>query len=536
MRRAVPAASRVERPPDPMHDPTARSVADPLARAGRIAFVVGALAVLSVALRRVEMLPDKPLAEDGFYLLTVARHLALGEGLTIDGVHLTNGIQPLFTFLAVPAYWLAGGDRVEALRWVLLLDGLFFVSGAWWFGLVLRDLRLGRGDREVQRLRWVGSLAWLASGHLFLMSHTGLETGCALFFYLAYWRLSQRWPLCGIRAAVAHGGLLGVLVLARIDATFFVAAITGLHVLRGGRPLAARLREAAVAGLAAVAVSSPWWIFNVVQFGSLMPISGMAESGGDESWGGIVVGRGLAALDALLLDATPMLWSGGAGDVVFHGLHVLLLFGVAGVLWRTRSPRREGAVDPHAGRSVALALLVAGVGLAAYYSVRFWATHFYGRYFVLLAPLGLAAFAVAAVRLADRLPRLGRVLPLGLLACTGGLVFVAHTGRMFVGNAWLHDQVAVVREHVPPGAPLAAGQTGTLGYFVDGVHNLDGKVNAEALRCQGHMERYLDEHGIEWLCDWPAYLERYVGAAHLAQRWQLVARRGEFELWRRRHG
>lgn len=502
----------------------------PFARFARACFWIGAIAVLSVCARSGATLLDKPMTEDGYYLLAVARNLALGRGLTIDGERLTNGIQPLFTFLAAPAYVLAGGDRIEGLRGVLLLHGACFVTAAWSFGVVLRDW-LGGGER----LRWIGALSWLASGYLFLLSHNGLETGTLLLLYLAYWRLWQRRPLQGLAAAALHGALLGVLVLARIDATFFVAAVCGRHVLRGDREFGVRLREAAVAGAVAVVVSSPWWVFNVVEFRALMPTSGAAQSSSTDDAGGIVGSRVGAAAKNLLLVATPVLYVGdGAGSARLLAVRAVLLAAVGIVLWRVRPVPRGGRAASSDGRPVAFALLAAGAVLVVWYAWRFWATHFYNRYYVLLAPFGMAAWAVAAERVVARLPALGRLLPAGLGAAAVMLAVVSHTGILFAGNQWLRDQVPLVRAHAAAGGVIAAGQSGTLGYFVDGVHNLDGKVNVEALRHQGSMGEYLAKYHVEWLCDWPVYVHRYVDAARLAAEWELVDRRGEFELWHHR--
>lgn len=505
----------------------------------RLCFLIATCAIVSVCLRTATTLVDKPFTEDGFYLLAVARNLGMGNGLTIDGTRLTNGIQPLFAFLAAPAYWIAGGDRVEGLRGVMLLHSLFFVGAAWWFGLVLRD-----AVRGTERLRWIGSLSWLASGYLFNLSHNGLETGCVLFFYLAYWRLWQRWPLAGLRAAVVHGALLGVLVLARIDATFFVTALLGWHVVRGEGSMRARLRDAIVTGAVAVLVSSPWWIFNYVNFGSLMPTSGTAQSG---EFGGsvedLVASRVIAATKNVLLVATPVLFSGdGAGGPRFLAVRAVFLLMVLFVLFRVRALPRSEIRSASTGRPVAIALLGAGSVLVVHYAAFFWATHFYNRYYALLAPFGMAMWAIAADRVVARSAAIGRVLVPGLATAALGLAFVTHTGLLFSGNEWLREQVAVVKKQVPPGARLAAGQTGTLGYFVDGVHNLDGKVNAEALRHQKSMPEYLAKYQIDWLCDWDVYLRRYIDPARLEAEWERVdtppdpaVHRGPvFELWRRR--
>lgn len=53
--------------------------------------------------------------EDGYYALSVARNFAEGNGITIDGTQITNGFQPLFTFVAVPAFLIAGENKFNLL-------------------------------------------------------------------------------------------------------------------------------------------------------------------------------------------------------------------------------------------------------------------------------------------------------------------------------------------------------------------------------------------------------------------------------------
>jgi hypothetical protein len=59
--------------------------------------------------------------EDGYLMLTVARNLAIGYGLTVsDGTIATNGFQPLATFLFALPYWATGGDKVASLLGVCI--------------------------------------------------------------------------------------------------------------------------------------------------------------------------------------------------------------------------------------------------------------------------------------------------------------------------------------------------------------------------------------------------------------------------------
>ena len=100
----------------------------------------------SLALRDVGALYAMPIAEDGWYALTVARNMARGLGITIDGAVWTNGFQPLFTFLQAAAFALAGGNEATGLRFFFVLAAQCMStiavvkreSGSWrWAGLMV---------------------------------------------------------------------------------------------------------------------------------------------------------------------------------------------------------------------------------------------------------------------------------------------------------------------------------------------------------------------------------------------------------------
>ena len=107
------------------------------------------------------------------------------------------------------------------------------------------------------------------------------------------------------------------------------------------------------------------------------------------------------------------------------------------------------------------------------------------------------------------------------------------------GNTVYHDQVALLRDHVPPEALVAAGQSGTLGFFRKHVVNTDGKVNREALAYQDRMWDYLRQRNIRWFVDWPYYINKYLGVPLEAEGlpaaegngWRRVAERNYFYLY-----
>ena len=178
----------------------------------------------------------------------------------------------------------------------------------------------------------------------------------------------------------------------------------------------------------------------------------------------------------------------------------------------------------------ALLLLATYAVLVVYYWLTFFADWFYIRYF---APLSLLAFVFVPALLVKAAR--AWVVPVSGLASAASLALLAFawTGWSPFGASAHHEQVALVAEHVPHDAVVAAGQSGTLGFLRARVVNVDGKVNPEALARRGRMWEYLDRRGIEWFADSEWYVELYLGLDPAAVGWREIARDGEFVLYRR---
>ena len=442
----------------------------------------------------------------------------MGHGLTADGRLWTNGFQPLFAFLLVPVYWVTGGDRVASLRGVLALHWAFHVSTAFVLGSLVAAA-MGVLDAERRRAAfWLTAFLWLGSRFVLLGSYNGLETGCALMLYAAVWRAYQADWLDGARLW-ALGVVLGLLVLARIDAAVFVAVLSMSELARRDAPAGRRLLRAAVLALVPFAISLPWWLYNLLGFGSLLPTSGAAQMSSFQ------VGRVGPFASALLQAAVPYLqvrWIDGP-------IQSFLQAAILAVAWTFSRAALPGLRRDLVVRGGALLVLSAAL-LGACYLVFFRAVHFYGRY---LAPVMLPAVAmtsVAVLRSRRWSATLVLVVLLGVgplaLASVGGWVFQAGVAR----NPFYDHQLALVEAHVPAGELVSAFQSGTLGYFRDGVVNLDGKVNVEAQREseRDNLRGYLVRRAVRWYCDQGVgfYDER-------ADEWTVVARQGGFVLCRR---
>ncbi|MBM3474631.1 MAG: glycosyltransferase family 39 protein, partial [Armatimonadetes bacterium] len=511
--------------------------------------------LLYLPFRSADRLAGKPLTEDGYYALTVARNIGLGRGITIDGERLTNGFQPLFTFVTAPGFAVCGGNRYLPLRIVLLLHWAVLIGTAWVLGLIARDAAPRRPREERELVGWLTGFLYLASLHVFTMHLNGLETGLLMLMCALCWRFYQVRGVRSARDAAAMGALLGLTVLARIDAAV-LAAIACLWLL-----FERRLKAALVTAAVALVVSSPWWIYNRACFGTFMPSSGTAQMYFEVS-----ALRLERSLQAVTQAALPMAYFGLQEAPAVTMVRALVLLGLAGLAlqWRPRreaegagamngAPTRSGAMnraptcgtepsEPRAdpGRSGAMnraptcgtpsreaepgedpdgarrtiafggCVLTATLVLVAWYTAAFAATHFYTRYFSALSLVSVPLLGYVGLELGRRMPRV--VLGISVLLSLGLVVTVwALAGGRMGANPMYVAQLPLVRAHVPEGEAVGAGQSGTLGYFRDRVLNLDGKVNPEALRYQGRIREYLQERNVRWFCDWPEYADAYLG-------------------------
>ncbi len=256
-----------------------------------------ALGLAWLPFRSNDLIAGKPLSEDGFYVLSVARNIATGHGVTIDGVEPTNGFQPLFALATTPAFIVSPQSRFVALRIVLGLHWLVYLATALLLGLIARDMF---DDEEFRSARfWLTAFLYLASLHAFAVHFNGLETGLAMMLYALAWRVYQIRGAETLANAAIIGALLGLTVLARIDASLLVAVFC-IHLA-----IRRRIARAAIVATTAVVVSAPWWAYNLAAFGSLMPSSGTAQMGSDVS-----IHRVGRALDAAAQAAQPMLYAG----------------------------------------------------------------------------------------------------------------------------------------------------------------------------------------------------------------------------------
>src|SRR5947207_1938921 len=100
-----------------------------LVRLSWFLILFGVILQLSYVFASREALPHRPFEEDTFFHMAVTRNIAMGKGITIDGVTPTSGAQP-GTFIYTVAHLLGHFDKWQALRWARALDVAFGCAAA----------------------------------------------------------------------------------------------------------------------------------------------------------------------------------------------------------------------------------------------------------------------------------------------------------------------------------------------------------------------------------------------------------------------
>lgn len=493
----------------------------------------------------------RPLTEDAYYSLSVARTLGEGGGISVNGVEPTNGVQPLICFFYAAIFALTSGDTLLAIRLVLLLQIGFYVVAAFAVGWFASALTTTGGVRE--EMFWLATGLMLVSYTISIYSLNGLETGMSIAFTFGctafYIERIARARSARMADFARLGALLGLGILARIDITFLVASIAAWHVTsaafrRGGTTSSSPLRaigEAAVLAAVALVVSLPWWLYNQIQFGSVMPISGLAQQNlivdRPES-----VGIVLRLLSDCVLIVVHMASTAGAGTA-YAGLWLLLATAALAAGYRpfgnaVRAALRGAYAEFRLRPAVPLLLHV--VALTVYYTFFFGAPHFLGRYLQSLRIV--ATLAVASV-----LYMAWRTAPHGKVRSLGGAAVVAATLVSFValtvnftqtGISWNVQLVPSqwISQHAGPSDRVAMFQTGTSGFFNRQVVNLDGKVNpaaGEAFR-NGTLPLYVDSSEFDYIIDWDFFTRHIFVDPHVRSHYVPIdTLKFDFVVWRR---
>ncbi len=442
-------------------------------------------------------------SEDGYLMLTIARNIGLGLGMTTAlGEIPTNGFQPFTAFLWSLVYRLVDGDKVHGI--VIIHFYQVIVSLITTYVIYLWAQKFIAVRAHSKEIAMSLSLIIFVSPIPIRHSMNFLETGNYMLIVmgLAYLFIEPNNILkysWSIRRSIIAGVLMGLAFWIRNDSVFLIFSCCIAFLYRGfledDKKSWTRIGHTLLFGGISVVIALPWLISNKHHFGHIMPISGHSQLPE-------VFASSLHTLPAVLVEylsiifPIPYVYQSTLLVVVICSVLLVVVVFAIGKVWLIANKSERGAM--------CLAIIYFGC-FGVFYGIFFDAPHFMSRYLFPLAPfLGLLTLIVF-VHVASKFQfHSYRIICLAgfmvLLAC-GAL------NSLFYIKAIPHQNFQVVdwiENNVPESSWIGATQSGAAGYFHDRTINLDGKVNSNALDAiKNHRQHaYVSELDIEYLVDW----------------------------------
>ncbi len=258
-------------------------------RVGFVVVLAAGLALrLTMAWLPVRHMVAHTLPDDAFIYFVIARHIAAGLGATFDGVAPTNGFHPLWALALTPIFGaLPQGDLPVHLALTLsaICDTAAGALAGWVAGRTVAATRFSppsslSPDLQSGEAGMITTALYLFNPRAIVESVNGLETGLAMLALaacVAAWQVARE--SLTTRRALTFGALAGLTVLARSDLGV-ILAVLGLDLFI--RPMIVGtlrrqvLRNGVVAGVAAVVVVAPWFIWSQLRLGTIAQSSGVA--------------------------------------------------------------------------------------------------------------------------------------------------------------------------------------------------------------------------------------------------------------------
>jgi hypothetical protein len=361
----------------------------------------------------------------------------------------------------------------------------------------------------------------------------------ALYYYLTVFRPALR-PTR--RQCLMMGGVLGLAMLARVDAALFAAAVA-FDTLWGRRR--AGLRPLGISLASGCVVLAPWLITSLLLVGTVVPESGRATRflsqayaphdiashaatsgfiGNDAavfldnvgrsfmllgtSPGVHVVTRSVEKLSAQMgIDRAPTLYAIGA----FLAVLVLLLIYVS-----NHERRNQRHPLPSLNFLFGYSLLLMAAYSLVIFGQIFYSRYYYPVFFVSIF-LGAIAFDVFLKMVSSSSGRLRAAWATGIILVYLGLLPWMSVNRVPRDDYQFVNVVRWIHENTDTQDRIGVFNSGAIGYFAHRqVVNLDGKVNPLALDAleHGRLRDYLAAADIDYVIDHNWILNRFLDPPH----------------------
>jgi hypothetical protein len=210
------------------------------------------------------------LIDDALYYPEIARNMVSGQGVTFDGSTITNGFHPLWMLVNLPIAWISPSVETN-VRLLLFISGL--TTGIAFYFLSGFVYEIGKSRLTVISLAFVG--LWPLALWFGL-----IEAGLSLLMIGLLLDLSARKNLLELptrKRAVLLGVLLALMCLARLDLVFIAIVVYSSMAIRKFASRSFNNEIIAKYGLslaAFVCITGVYLLWNLINFGSFLPVSG----------------------------------------------------------------------------------------------------------------------------------------------------------------------------------------------------------------------------------------------------------------------
>jgi len=426
-------------------------------------------------------------------MMTIARNIALGLGMTTAaGTLLTNGTQPLMTFLMTIIYTIIQGDKIIAIKIIIILQWLITLSGTY---IIYKIGRKILHEREFAReISLLAAMIWYSSPNTYIHTLNALETGlygiaviaASGYFVLYKGKLDYLFFL-------KTGIIFGILFWLRNDAVFFIiSAAIMLFIYNKGsdkKIISKIFVSFIIAGLIAV----PWIIYNYLYFNSLMPISGQAEMINSRLGGNIIVFPSVIIEYISLIITIP------------YDIHInipVFILSLILIALTIIAFKKNWNKIPVAEKKITVFY-----GIALCFFFIFYGTFFETYYFVPRYLFPFSAFFIMIPLVA--LYNFRRIVnsKLYIIAQAGFLILMIAVSYMRFNEGNFHSHYYMfewIEKNVKDEEWVGAFQSGTIGYFHDKTINLDGKVNPDALNAlkANKIYEYIGDKKLDYIVNW----------------------------------
>lgn len=439
-------------------------------------------------------LADKPISEDGYYLLTVSWNIAQGKGIVYNYDRPTTGVQPLAAFFyaaIAKAVMIAGGNKFSFARAVIIVS--FLLELLFYFSIkgISRNLF---PSIENKYLETGAVLATLLNFEILVYFANGLETGLYLFLISIIILYSFKYfnGKKSFASSIIFGLIAGICCLARID--FIAVLAVCLLINFFSRSLS--FKQFIIVSVIAAIIVTPWVSYIYLTSGSIFQSSASAQSTFISA--GSFFTRLKALSLALMQHLTPDIYSGNKNIIL-----VFIFLGTTAVVYFFLADKKPLGFLKSLNGNMFLSWAAGIIFLITLYVLFSYASYFYLRYTTPLLVIILPLFTVLLARkISGGKERWIRAIYL-LFVCMFLIqaVLYFHSGKLGVHQSL---RVNYIKTHFNSEASVGCFQSGVTGFYDANVYNLDGKMDAVVHRylAAGNLPEFLDSTGINVLIEW----------------------------------